>query len=48
MCLFYILFPYHGILQYVGVSDRYAGDPSALWLQFQMAASSVTSLYKGI
>ncbi|XP_044759613.1 UPF0472 protein C16orf72 [Coccinella septempunctata] len=26
--------------------DRYAGDPGALWLQFQMAASSVTSLYK--
>lgn len=30
------------------ISDRYTGDPAVIWLQFQTAAGTVTSLYRGM
>lgn len=35
-------------IQFIIISDRYSGDPAVIWVQFQTAAGTVTSLYKGM
>ena len=52
--LFYLVFVsllISEILRFTGyliVPDRVTGEPATLWLQFQTAAGTVTSLYKGL